>query len=109
MIEDMGYGGERLGYYAGMLAASFCAAQFTSSIPWGIVSDMYGRKSAILVSTQSCLYSIISSSICNDDWLLLQFGTLGAAIGMVVFGTAKTFGQGDDDTLLMHPRPSIEL
>lgn len=52
MVEDMGYGGERLGFYAGMLAASFCAAQFTSSIPWGIVSDMYGRKPAILVRQQ---------------------------------------------------------
>jgi hypothetical protein len=24
----------------------------------------------------------------------IQFGTLGAAVGMVVFGTAKTFSQG---------------
>jgi len=67
MVEDMGYGGERLGFYAGMLAASFCAAQFTSSIPWGIVSDMYGRKPAILVRQHlvACCISMLQCSF-ND-------------------------------------------
>lgn len=70
MIEDMGYSGDQLGYHAGVLAASFCAAQFCSSIPWGIISDRFGRKPAIVL------------------------GTFGAAIGMVIFGAAKTFPQG---------------
>jgi MFS family permease len=69
MIEDMGHGGHELGYYAGGLAAAFCGAQFSSSVAWGMVSDNYGRKPAVFL------------------------GTLGTAIGMLVFGTAKTYWQ----------------
>jgi len=69
MVEDMGYTGKELGIYAGGLAASFCAAQFCSSIAWGKFSDIYGRKLAIIL------------------------GTIGAALGMLVFGTSKTYTQ----------------
>lgn len=70
MIEDMGYTGEALGYHAGILAASFCGAQFCTSVAWGMISDRYGRKFAIVL------------------------GTLGAGLGMLIFGFAKTFPQG---------------
>ncbi len=70
MVEDMGYTGERLGYHAGLLAASFCGAQFCTSVPWGMISDRYGRKIAIIL------------------------GTLGAGIGMFIFGFSKTYAQG---------------
>lgn len=69
MVEDLGYSGHRLGYYAGGLAASFCGAQFISSMSWGIFSDKYGRKPAVVI------------------------GTLGAAVGMFIFGSAKTYTQ----------------
>ena len=49
--------------------ASFCGAQFCSSIIWGRISDAYGRKPAVIA------------------------GTLGAAVGMLVFGFAKTYTQ----------------
>ena len=61
MVEDFGYTGHRIGYYAGILAASFCGAQLTSSYIWGWYSDNYGRKPALF------------------------FGTFGAAIGMFIF------------------------
>ena len=67
MVEDLGYGGSQLGYYAGGLAASFCGAQFCSSILWGMFSDKYGRKPAIAI------------------------GTLGAAVGMIIFGCATNY------------------
>jgi Major Facilitator Superfamily len=67
MVEDLGYGGSQLGYYAGGLAASFCGAQFCSSILWGMFSDKYGRKPAIGI------------------------GTLGAAVGMLIFGSATNY------------------
>lgn len=69
MVEHFGYGGHQLGYYAGFLAASFCGAQLTSSIFWGMISDKYGRKPAVV------------------------FGTFGAGIGMLVFGMATTYKQ----------------
>jgi MFS family permease len=76
MVEDMGYTGHRLGYYVGGLAASFCAAQFCSSVFWGMISDRYGRKMALIS------------------------GTLGAAFGMLVFGSATTFVQAVAGRLL---------
>jgi hypothetical protein len=69
MVEHFGYTGHRLGYYAGILAGSFCAAQLTSSMMWGVLSDTYGRKPAVIV------------------------GALGAGVGMLVFGSATSFEQ----------------
>lgn len=69
MTEDLGYTGHRLGYYAGGLAATFCAAQFCSSMLWGVFSDRYGRKPAVVL------------------------GVLGAGLGMAVFGFATTYTQ----------------
>jgi MFS family permease len=70
MIEDMGYTGEQLGYHAGILGAAFCGAQFCTSVLWGVISDRFGRKPAIIV------------------------GTAGAGLGMLVFGFAKSFPIG---------------
>ena len=70
MVEDMGYTGEQLGYHAGILAATFCGAQFCTSVAWGMISDRYGRR-----------FAVVS-------------GTFGAGIGMLIFGFAKTFPQG---------------
>ena len=70
MIEDFGYSHQQQGYYTGLLAASFCSAQFCTSMLWGQLSDKYGRKTAIIA------------------------GTLGSMIGLVIFGTAKTYMQG---------------
>jgi MFS family permease len=67
MVEDFGYTGHQIGYYAGVLAASFCAAQLTSSYLWGWLSDNYGRKPALF------------------------FGTFGTGFGMLMFGLAPTF------------------
>ena len=67
MVEDFGYTGHKIGYYAGILAASFCAAQLTSSYLWGWFSDTHGRKPALF------------------------FGTFGAGCGMLLFGLAPTF------------------
>ena len=70
MIEDFGYSHQQQGYYTGLLAASFCSAQFCTSMLWCRFSDYYGRKTAIIA------------------------GTLGSIIGLAIFGTAKTYSQG---------------
>lgn len=70
MVEDMGFTGNALGYHAGLMAAAFCFAQFFTAVPWGMVSDKYGRRPTIIV------------------------GTLGSGLGMLVFGLARTFPQG---------------
>ena len=51
--------------FIGGLAASFCAAQLCSAVMWGKISDDYGRKPAVII------------------------GTVGAAIGTLIFGFSK--------------------
>lgn len=76
MVEDFGYEGHMLGYYAGFLAACFSGAQFFSSYFWGKVSDIFGRKPAMTV------------------------GLLGAALGMLVFGTSRRYAQAVSGRLI---------
>jgi hypothetical protein len=76
MVEDFGYEGHMLGYYAGFLAACFSGAQFFSSYFWGKASDIFGRKPAMTV------------------------GLLGAALGMLVFGTSRSYAQAVSGRLI---------
>ncbi|RKP10531.1 major facilitator superfamily domain-containing protein, partial [Thamnocephalis sphaerospora] len=52
----------RIGYYVGLLAASFAVAQFFSGLPWGFLSDRIGRRPVIL-------FGLAGTTIC-----LLLFG-----------------------------------
>jgi MFS family permease len=76
MVEDFGYKGHELGFYVGGLASAFCGAQFCSSVFWGMISDRYGRKVAVIS------------------------GTFGAALGIFVFGTSKNYWQAMTGRLL---------
>ncbi len=69
MIESFGFTGSALGVHAGLLASSFCGAQFISSMLWGRLSDKIGLKPCLII------------------------GTLGSAIVFFEFGFAKTFTQ----------------
>ena len=69
MVKDFGYSGSNLGYYTGGLSAAFCGAQFITAIHWGKLSDKYGRKP------------------------ILIFGTIGAGLGMLIFGFSKDYTQ----------------
>lgn len=68
MISET-YGLHPPGVYTGMLAASFCAAQFCSSFAWGRFSDKFGRKPTLLCG-------LVAASICS-----------------LIFGTATTYAQ----------------
>ena len=68
LTEDL-CGEKNLGTNAGIIAASFCTAQFVSTYPWGMLSDKYGRKPALFL------------------------GTIGTGVGMFAFGLSKTFAQ----------------
>lgn len=67
MVESFGYTGGSLGIHAGILASSFCAAQFFSSMWWGKLSDRIGLKPCLLA------------------------GMLGSALAFYIFGLATSF------------------
>jgi MFS family permease len=61
-------GENEIGLFVGLLASSFSFAQLFTSLPWGWLSDRYGRRPALL------------------------FGLFGNAATCLLFGTSKTFG-----------------
>ncbi len=62
MVESYGFTGSELGLAAGILASSFAAAQFLSSMLWGYFSDRVGLKPCLVLGT-------FGSSLC-----MLMFG-----------------------------------
>ncbi len=69
MIEDFGVGGESdVGFWAGIVSASFFFAQFLTSLMWASVADKRGRRFVLAISL------------------------LGNALTMVLFGTSQNLG-----------------
>jgi len=69
MTEFFGYKGASLGIHAGIIASSFCGAQFLSSMLWGRLSDQVGLKPCLIA------------------------GTLGSSLMFIQFGLSRNFGQ----------------
>ena len=68
-VEGFGFSGSSLGVHAGILASSFCAAQFCTSIFWGRLSDKVGLKPCLIA------------------------GTIGSAVAFFFFGLSQNFTQ----------------
>ncbi|KAJ1023113.1 hypothetical protein NDA16_003266 [Ustilago loliicola] len=69
MIEDFGVGGESdVGFWAGIVSASFFFAQFLTSLMWASVADKRGRRFVLAISL------------------------LGNAVTMMAFGTSQNLG-----------------
>ncbi|SNX85836.1 uncharacterized protein MEPE_04545 [Melanopsichium pennsylvanicum] len=69
MIEDFGVGGESdVGFWAGIVSASFFFAQFLTSLMWASVADKRGRRFVLAISL------------------------LGNALTMMLFGTSQNLG-----------------
>jgi hypothetical protein len=60
-VQDTGMAqkDEDVGYYAGLLVASFFFTQFLSSTPWGIISDRFGRRKSLLLGVCGTILSMI--------------------------------------------------
>jgi MFS family permease len=69
MVEFFGFAGASNGVHAGILASSFCGAQFFSSWFWGQISDRVGLKPCLIA------------------------GTAGSAVLFFFFGLSSTFYQ----------------
>lgn len=59
MIRDFDFSEESVGLYAGLLTATFAICQFISSYFWGLLSDKYGRKAALIIGSVVSAFAII--------------------------------------------------
>jgi MFS family permease len=74
----------RVSEYSGLLVAAFPLAQFAVSLPWGRISDSYGRKTSIVVGLLISVISNAAFGFCRDFGSLLFWRTLaGLANGNV--------------------------
>ena len=76
-----------IGFYVGLVAASFAIAQFFTSVPWGWISDRIGRRPVILIGlfgnfvtsvafgfSKTYTWAIVSRTLCG-----LLNGNIGVA------------------------------
>lgn len=67
---------------AGLLAASFTAAQFLTAIPWGRAADseMVGRKSVILIGLLGTMISAIGFGFSRSFYTAVCWRVVGGAL-----------------------------
>ena len=74
--EDM------VGLYVGLIASSFAAAQFCSSIPWGWASDRFGRRPVLLCGLLGGLFSMALFGLSkNLAWAICSRALCGLLNG----------------------------
>jgi MFS family permease len=50
---------EEIGYQAGYLGSAYQAGQLVSSIAWGRIADIYGRRPALIFGCGATIFSIV--------------------------------------------------
>jgi MFS family permease len=71
-----------IGYFAGLVAASFSLAQFLTSVPWGIVSNHWGRRPVILIGLLgNVVTSILFGFSRSLQWAIITRACCGLLNG----------------------------
>ncbi|KAI4316038.1 hypothetical protein L6164_024056 [Bauhinia variegata] len=62
---------EDIAFYAGFLGSSFMIGRALTSILWGVVADLYGRKPAIIIGTFSVLFTNALFGLSVNFWMAI--------------------------------------
>ena len=56
------------GFFAGTLASGLFAGRLLSSIGWGLASDRYGRRPALLMTLATISVGSLAFALCRNRW-----------------------------------------
>ncbi len=89
MMEDLGIKTDDVALYAGLVSAMFSISQALSGVGWGVLSDIYGRKAALISGMVGLLLGTLlfgfSSSV---TWAIISRAVSGLSSGNV--GISRT-------------------
>jgi MFS family permease len=89
MMEDLSIKTDDVALYAGLVGAVFSVCQALSGVGWGVLSDMYGRKTALMAGMIGLLFGTLlfgfSSSVA---WAMISRAISGLSSGNV--GISRT-------------------
>jgi MFS family permease len=90
-----------IGYYCGsfrvtvltlgFIASSFSLAQFVSSIPWGKLSDRFGRKPCLLLGLLGNSITIITFGLSQSLWQAVLSRSLNGILNGMLFNRVFDF------------------
>jgi len=102
-VQHWGVRADEVGFYVGVLIASFFLAQLLSVVAWGVLSDRFGRRPVLLVGLLGTALTMLLFGFARSYWvaLLARFltGTLNGnvAVAKVYMGeitNSKTQARG---------------
>lgn len=87
-----------LGYYAGILGSAFSGGSLIGNVLWGVVSDRYGRRPALLLGLTGTAVCALAFGFAPTFWFAVSFRFLWGLLNGNV-GVAKTYlAEVSDDT-----------
>eukprot|EP01133_Synstelium_polycarpum_P012364 gene12364-14504_t len=91
MVKDFGLtkDEEKLGYYVGVLASAFYISQFFSSFFWGWLSNIKGRRPALLIGLIGTMVTSVMFGMSTQYWIAIVFRFLSGLVNGNV-GVSKT-------------------
>ena len=71
---------ENAPFYAGLLISAFALAEAAAAIPWGTVSDRYGRKPVVLFGLAGVAMSNLMFGFATNYWVALAARIIGGGL-----------------------------
>ncbi|BFZ54751.1 hypothetical protein PYCC9005_001788 [Savitreella phatthalungensis] len=80
MIRHLGIGEKDIGFYAGIVQASFPLAEFATALFWGRLSDKLGRRPVILICLGGCIVPTLLFGFSHTVWEAVLWRTVTGLI-----------------------------
>jgi MFS family permease len=79
-VQDLRPGDENPAFYAGLLISAFALAEAAAAMPWGTVSDWYGRKPVVLFGLAGVALSNLIFGFATNYWVAFGARVIGGAL-----------------------------
>lgn len=102
LVKSFGASEVDTGLYAGMIASSIYVGRMFSSLPWGYVADVKGKKSVLIVSTTLLMFSTLAFGFTNNFyWAITTRFIQGASSAVIVISKSIMADVCDDTNLTL--------
>ncbi|XP_057302548.1 uncharacterized protein LOC130636735 [Hydractinia symbiolongicarpus] len=101
LVKSFGTSEADTGYYAGIIACSMGIGQTISSLMWGYIADVKGKKPTLIASTTLIMFTTLAFGFTsNFDWAVTTRFMQGSSLGISLISKSILANVCDDTNMV---------